>query len=97
MVFYADLRVPPFSVQVNANFVRTVIEETHDCELQDELLEAVCERVETEVGYKLWVDFNSDDVGETILDCYQTEVSCREDLDKKKTTELLHDDAELTR
>lgn len=89
MVFYADLRVAPFNVQVNANFVRTVIEETHEIEMEDDLLEAVCERVETEVGYKLWVDFNSDHVGQTILDCYQTEVSYREDLNDKKTTEQL--------
>ena len=53
MVFYADLRVPPFSVQVNGNFVRTVIEETHDIEISSDLLEAVCEHIETEVGYKL--------------------------------------------
>ena len=84
MVFYADTRVPPFTVQVNGNFVRVIVEETHDLEITDSLLEAVCARVEKRVGNTLWVDFSSDHVGETILDCYQAEVCYREEMAKQR-------------
>ena len=74
MVFYADTRCAPFRVQVNANYVRTVIEDVHDIELEEDILEPICLRVETEVRYRLMAGVNVL-VGEIILHCYDSETS----------------------
>ena len=74
MVYYADLRAPAFKVEVNANFVRTVLEETLEIELDDDdVLEAVCLRVEYEVRFQLAGGMDMDMVSEIILTCYHNE------------------------
>ena len=75
MVFYADIRCPPFKVHVNANYVRTVIEDCLDCEMNEDVLEPVCLRVETEVRYRLMCGKCLDEMGQIILDCYESETA----------------------
>ena len=75
MVFFADIRCTPFRIEVNANYVRTVIEDALDIEVEEDVLYAVCLRVEVEVRYELTKGFDMGSVGEIILDCYHSETS----------------------